>query len=92
MAHVVTAPCFACKYTECVTVCPCDSFREGDQMLYIDPESCIDCGACLGVCPTQAIFLDENVPEEWRSFIELNREMAAQRPMILAKKTPLANT
>ena len=50
MAHVVTSPCFGCKYTDCVTVCPTDCFREGEQMLYIDPEPCIDCGMCTIDC------------------------------------------
>jgi ferredoxin len=89
MTYVVTAPCFGCKYTDCVVVCPCDSFREGEQMLYIDPESCIDCDACRGECPVEAIFYEDNVPEEWHDFIALNAEMAAQAPMITERKPPL---
>ncbi len=46
MAYVVTEPCFGCKYTDCVVVCPCDCFHEGEQMLFIDPDQCIDCDAC----------------------------------------------
>ena len=45
MAYVVTAPCFGCKYTDCVVVCPAECFHEGEQMLYIDPEDCLDCDA-----------------------------------------------
>jgi ferredoxin len=89
MAHVVTSPCFGCKYTDCVVVCPVDSFREGDQMLYIDPESCIDCGACEPECPVEAIFYEENVSEADRPFIELNAEMAKVSPPIVSKRTPL---
>ncbi len=89
MAYVVTAPCFGCKHTDCVVVCPCDCFREGEQMLYIDPDSCTDCGACLPECPVEAIFPDEEVPEEWREFIDLNAEMSAVTPEITEKQTPL---
>lgn len=89
MTMVVTEPCFGCKHTLCVSVCPCDSFREGEQMLFIDPESCIDCEACIAECPTQAIFYEDNVPEPWRDYIDLNREMASQCPIITEKKTPL---
>lgn len=91
MAMVVTAPCFGCKYTDCVVVCPCDCFYEGESMLYINPDECIDCEACLPACPTQAIFHEDNVPEPWRDFIALNREMAPLCPNITERKAPLAN-
>ena len=55
MTHVVTEPCFGCKYTDCVDVCPVDCFHEGEQMLYINPEECIDCQQCVAVCPVEAI-------------------------------------
>lgn len=90
MAYVVTQPCFGCKYTDCVVVCPCDSFHEGDQMLYINPESCIDCDACVPECPVEAIFYEENVPDQWEGFIALNAEMAPKSPNIVCKKAPLA--
>lgn len=90
MAYVVTEPCFGCKYTDCVTVCPCDCFREGEKMLYIDPTECIDCDACVSECPVQAIFYEENVPAAWRGFIALNAEMAALCPPITTKQPPLA--
>lgn len=91
MAMVVTEPCFGCKYTECVTVCPCDCFHEGESMLYINPDDCIDCWACVDVCPTQAIYQQEDVPESWAEFIDLNREMAPQCPPITQKQQPLAS-
>jgi len=78
MTHVVCQPCFACKYTDCVVVCPVECFYEvapgtdRDQMLYIHPEECIDCGACEPVCPVDAIFMDEEVPEKWTAFTEYN--------------------
>lgn len=92
MAFVVTQPCFGCKYTDCVVVCPCDCFREGEQMLYIDPESCIDCEACAVECPVNAIFYEDNVPTEWREFIALNAEMAPRCPPITERKAPLIDS
>jgi ferredoxin len=89
MAYVVTQPCFGCKYTDCVVVCPCESFREGEQMLFIDPESCVDCDACVPECPVEAIFCEDNVPPQWREFIQLNAEMSRERPAITQKKAPL---
>src|SRR5882724_6841604 len=62
MAHVVTEPCFGCKYTDCVLVCPVDAFREGDKMLYIDPDVCICCDMCIPECPVEAIFSEDDVP------------------------------
>ncbi len=90
MTYVVTEPCVGCKYTDCVVVCPCDCFREGEKMLYIDPTECVDCDACVSECPVEAIFHEDNVPAEWREFIALNAEMAAQCPPITCKKPPLA--
>ena len=89
MAYVVTAPCFGCKYTDCVVVCPADAFREGEKMLYIDPDDCTDCDACVSECPVEAIFYEDNVPAEWKDFIALNAEMAKQSPVICEKKAPL---
>ncbi len=92
MAFVVTQPCFGCKYTDCVVVCPADCFHEGDQMLYINPEECIDCGACEPECPVSAIFLDDNVPEDQYPFIKLNSEMSQCCLSITAKRQPLTGT
>ena len=91
MTHVVTEPCFGCKYTDCVTACPVDCFREGEQMLYIDPDECIDCQQCVSECPVEAIFQEDDVPQQWRDFIQLNVEMAKQCPEILKKKSPLVD-
>jgi ferredoxin len=89
MAFVVTAPCFGCKYTDCVVVCPKECFHEGEQMLYIDPIECIDCFACQPECPVDAIYHDDDVPTEWQEFIPLNAEMSAKTPVILERKAPL---
>lgn len=89
MAMVVTEPCFGCKYTDCVVVCPAECFHEGQSMVFIDPEECIDCGACVTECPVEAIYYDDDVPEKWKDYIELNREMSARCPVITEKKPPL---
>ena len=91
MTYVVTAPCFNCKYTDCVVLCPVDAFREGEQMLYIHPVECIDCDACVPECPVEAIFAEENVPAEYEAFITLNAEMAEEMPVITEKKEPLVD-
>ena len=88
MAMVVTEPCFGCKYTDCVVVCPCDCFHEGESMLFIDPDECIDCQACIPECPVQAIYYEDDVPEPWREYIALNREMAPLCPQITEKRSP----
>lgn len=80
MAYVVTGNCEGCVFTDCVEVCPVDCFynaRETDQMLYIDPEECIDCDACVPECPVEAIFAEDDVPEDQQKWIEINREKIA---------------
>jgi ferredoxin len=86
MAYVVAEPCIGCKYTDCVEVCPCDCFHEGESMLYIDPVHCIDCDACASACPVSAIFHTDSIPDEWRHYIELNETMAQQTPSITEPK------
>ena len=90
MAYVVTEPCVGCKYTDCVVVCPCECFYEGEQMLFIHPGECVDCDACRHECPVTAIFPEDEVPAVWHDYIELNREMAATCPPITDRKEPLA--
>ena len=89
MAHVVAEPCFDCKYTDCVVVCPVDCFYEGAQMLYIHPEECIDCEACVPECPVEAIFLEDNLPADWKEFTALNAEESMKSPVITEKKEGL---
>ena len=74
MAHVVTEPCVGCKYTDCVVVCPMECFYGDDRQLYIDPEDCIDCGACIPECPVGAIFQEADVPAQWASYVQLNAD------------------
>jgi ferredoxin len=66
-----------------------DCFYEDGQLLYIHPDECIDCEACVPECPVEAIFHEDNVPQEWREFIALNAEMAPKSTQIVEKKTPL---
>ena len=72
MPYVVTENCQKCRFTDCVSVCPVDCFHAGEDMLYINPDECIDCGACEPECPVEAIFEEEEVPSEWHSFIKKN--------------------
>ncbi|HEX4014908.1 MAG TPA: ferredoxin family protein [Candidatus Cybelea sp.] len=76
MPYVITEPCVGTKDTGCVDVCPVDCIHggDGDEMLYIDPAVCIDCGACVSACPVEAIFAEEDVPAQWSSYIAINAE------------------
>lgn len=86
MAYVVTDNCIRCKYTDCVEVCPVDCFHEGPNFLVIDPEECIDCTLCVPECPIDAIYAEDDVPEEKQEFIALNAELAKEWPVITEKK------
>jgi ferredoxin len=89
MAYVVTEPCIMCKYTDCVEVCPVNCFYEGENMLVIHPDECIDCGACEPVCPTTAIFVQDEVPDKWKEYTALNAEYAKKWPQIQMKKAAM---
>src|SRR5579871_2608671 len=86
MTHVVSESCIRCKYTDCVEVCPVDCFREGPNMLVIHPEECIDCNLCVPECPVDAIYSEDDVPEDQKQFIALNAELAKKWPVINVKK------
>jgi ferredoxin len=92
MTHVVCKACFGCKYTDCVVVCPVECFYEGEQMLYIHPDECIDCEACVPECPVEAIYLEDNIPEGEEGFTALNAEMSLTSPVITEQKEPLADS
>src|SRR6516165_11648784 len=77
MTHTVCQPCYDCKYTDCVAVCPVECFYQDDMMLYIDPNDCIDCEACVPECPVEAIFTEANVPPQWTHYTPLNAEKSA---------------
>lgn len=88
MTHVVTDNCIKCKFTDCVEVCPVDCFYEGENMLVIHPDECIDCGVCVPECPAEAIFpdTDQRATPQW---LELNAEYAGKWPNLTRKKTPM---
>jgi ferredoxin len=93
MAYVVCEPCRDCKYTDCVVVCPTECFYQDEEMLYIDPEHCIDCGACVPECPVEAIFAEDAVPAQWTSYVQLNRDrtrelIALGTARVLEKQEP----
>jgi ferredoxin len=89
MTYVVTENCIKCKYTDCVDVCPVDCFREGPNFLVIDPDECIDCTLCVPECPAEAIFAEDDVPENQRNFIALNAQLAKEWPAIVERKAGL---
>ncbi len=83
MTYVVTDACIRCKYTDCVEVCPVDCFYEGENMLVINPDECIDCGVCEPECPVEAIIPDtDDAGAKWT---ELNAKYAAEWPNITEK-------
>lgn len=87
MTFVVTDLCIKCKYTDCVEVCPVDCFYEGENMLVIHPDECIDCGVCEPECPIDAILPDtEDGADKW---VEMNREYSEKWPVITVKKDAL---
>jgi ferredoxin len=89
MTYVVNANCINCKHMDCVEACPMDCFHEGDSMLVIHPDQCIDCGVCEPECPADAI-KHESAPgsEQW---LHINAEFALIWPNITAKRTPAPN-
>ena len=89
MTFVVGENCIKCKYTDCVEVCPVDCFYEGPNFLVIHPDECIDCALCEPECPANAIFSEDEVPEEQLAFIELNAELADVWTNITEKADPL---
>ena len=90
MAFVVAEPCIKCKYTDCAEVCPVNCFYEGPNMLVIQPDECIDCGACVPVCPVNAIFAEADLPEKWKEYVQLNADLSRTWPNITTKKDALA--
>jgi ferredoxin len=88
MTYVVTDECIKCKHTDCVEVCPVDCFYEGELMLVINPDECIDCGVCVPECPIDAISPES---EDLLKWVEINKELSAQWPKITQKKPALPN-
>ena len=89
MTYVVTDNCIGCKHTDCVEVCPVDCFYEGENVLVIHPDECIDCGVCEPECPVDAIFSEDELPEDQIDFIEINAELSEVWPNITEEKDQL---
>ena len=89
MAYIVAEPCINCKFTDCVAVCPVDCFYEGKNFLVINPDECIDCGACEPECPVNAIFEEDDLPEKWSAYVEINERLAGEFKNITEQQDPL---
>ena len=89
MAFVVTGNCKGCRFTDCVAVCPVECFHSDEDMLYIDPDECIDCGACVPECPVEAIYDETELPDELQKWKELNASKAPGLPVITETQDPL---
>ena len=72
VTYIIAEPCIDIKDRSCVDVCPVDCIHEYDRILVIDPEECIDCGACEPECPVEAIFPEDALPDKWNAFVEIN--------------------
>lgn len=95
MPYVVTEACINVKHTDCVEVCPVDCFYEGPNMVVIHPAECIDCNACVPVCPSDAIYPVREVPDEYEDYVEINERLASrwreEGHRITQKTGPLAS-
>lgn len=86
MTYVVVEPCVKCRYTDCALVCPVEAFHLDEEMLVINPDTCIDCDACVPECPVEAIFPEDAVPEEWKHYTQLNADKVASGLPIISEK------
>ncbi len=89
MAYVVTGNCQGCRFSDCVVVCPVDCFHQGEDMLYINPDTCIDCDACAPECPVEAIYPEDDVPDNQKQWVAVNAEKSQELPMVTDKLDPL---
>lgn len=89
MPFVVTGKCIKCRYTDCVEVCPVDCFYEGENMLVINPDECIDCGVCEPECPIEAIKSDDELSPEENKWADINAKYSALWPSIKETKGPM---
>ena len=78
MTYVIAQPCVDVKDRACVDECPVDCIYEGIRSLYINADECVDCGACEPVCPVEAIYYEEDVPEEWSQYYTANVDFFAE--------------
>ena len=90
MTHVVTGNCIDCRYTDCAATCPVACFHVDETRAYIDPDVCIDCGACVPACPVHAIVEEFDLPEAERHWLEINASSAKRYPALRGKLPPLS--
>jgi ferredoxin len=74
VTYIIAQPCVDVKDKSCIEECPVDCIYEGDRMLYIQPDECVDCGACEPVCPVEAIYYEDDVPSQWKEYSEVNNK------------------
>jgi NAD-dependent dihydropyrimidine dehydrogenase PreA subunit len=74
VTYIIAQPCVDVLDRSCIEECPVDCIYEGERMLYIHPDECVDCGACEPVCPVEAIFYEDDVPDQWKDFYKANVE------------------
>lgn len=89
MPHIVTDNCSGCRFTDCVTHCPVACFHGDEERLYIDPEGCIDCSACVEACPVHAIYDELDLPADKQSWIVINATRSAEFPVVRARQDAL---
>lgn len=89
MTYVVTSDCQGCRFTDCVEACPVDCFHADEEMLYIDPVRCIDCGACVPSCPAEAIYPEGALPPGEDPWLAINAERSARLPVLRERRDPL---
>ncbi|GAA1380954.1 ferredoxin family protein [Pseudonocardia kongjuensis] len=77
MTYVIAEPCVDLLDRACIDECPVDCIYEGSRMLYIHPDECVDCGACEPVCPVEAIYYEDDVPQQWASYSSVNADFFA---------------
>ena len=97
VTYVIAQPCVDLKDKACIEECPVDCIYEGERSLYIHPDECVDCGACEPVCPVEAIYYEDDVPEQWAEYYKANVEFfddlgspgGAAKMGIIAKDHPI---
>ena len=91
MTYIVNEKCIKCKLMDCVEVCPVDCFYEGENMLVIKPDECIDCNACVSECPVDAIYAEEDVPTDEMDWIQKNEDEAVDAPIAMGDSPVLGD-
>ena len=89
MSYVITSACIGCKCGRCAEMCPTKAIHEGDMMLFIDPDECVDCEACSWHCERNAIFARQHVPEALVEWIDINAEFAPRLPIRTEEMEPM---